>query len=91
MRAPTREDRVSLLIEPRRQLLALLGTERTAAELADHFAVSRSAVSQHLAVLVEAKLVTCRRDDRDGRLRWYRADRWALRALFIEVWEELVR
>ena len=85
-----RADRIALLIAPRREMLALLGEERTAGELAAQFALTRSAVSQHLGVLVEAKLVTCRRDERDGRLRWYRADRWALRALFLETWGELV-
>jgi DNA-binding transcriptional ArsR family regulator len=90
MSARARADRIALLIEPRRQMLALLGEERTAGQLAACFALSRSAVSQHLGVLVEAKLVTCRRDERDGRLRRYRADRWALRELFLETWGELV-
>lgn len=88
MSARARADGIALLIGPRREMLALLAMERTAGDVASHFpGLTRSAVSQHLAVLVEAQLVTCRRD---GRRRWYRADRWALRALFLETWQELV-
>lgn len=90
MRTTARAGDIALLITPRREMLAMLGVERTVGELADHFPIGRSAVSQHLAVLVDAKLVIYRRDERDGRLRWYRADRWALRQLFLETWEELV-
>lgn len=86
-----RADRIALLIGPRRDILALLGEERTAGELAAEIpTVTRTTVSQHLTVLLEAGLVTCRRDGADGRRRVYRADRWALRALFLDTWEELV-
>lgn len=84
----TRVRDVALLTPQRRQILAYLGTERMAGEVARQFpAVTRTSVSQHLTVLVDAELVTVRRD---GRRRWYRADRWALRALILEAWEELV-
>lgn len=55
----------------RRRILDLLrdGKERTAGELAEPFAVSQPALSQHLRVLREAKLVQQRRE---GRHRFYR-------------------
>jgi DNA-binding transcriptional ArsR family regulator len=47
--------------------------ELPATDIADHFAeVTRPAISQHLAVLKTAGLVTERRD---GTRRWYQADR----------------
>lgn len=60
------------LAEPtRRKILRLVrDRERTAGDIAAHFAVSRPAVSQHLRVLEDARLVTVRRD---GTRRWYRA------------------
>jgi DNA-binding transcriptional ArsR family regulator len=88
---PVRPFDIALLTAQRREILAFLGQERTVGEIADHFPrVTRSAVSQQLTVLLEARLVTWRRDERDGRVRWYRADRWALRELFLETWGELV-
>lgn len=55
----------------RRQILELVaGEERSAGDIARHFAVSRSAVSQHLAVLKDAGLVEARRE---GTRRLYRA------------------
>jgi DNA-binding transcriptional ArsR family regulator len=63
------------LAEPRRrQIVRLVWTRELAAtDIADHFAeVTRSAISQHLAVLKSAGLVTERRD---GTRRLYRADR----------------
>lgn len=84
----TRARDLAILTPLRRQILAFLGEERTAGEVARQFpSVTRSAVSQQLTELLAAGLVTCRRD---GRQRWYRADRWALRALFLETWQELV-
>lgn len=54
----------------RRELLRLLaGGERSASELAEPFPTSRSAVSQHLGVLLDAGLVE---RQRDGRRRVYR-------------------
>lgn len=56
----------------RRRLLHLLaGDERTVGELAAHFTVSRSAVSQHLLLLEQAGLVSARKE---GRNRYYRLD-----------------
>lgn len=65
----------------RRILLLVRDNERAAGEIAAHFTtISRPAVSQHLAVLEGAALVTARRD---GTRRLYRArpegldDAWA--------------
>lgn len=66
----------------RRRILDLLAEgELPAGELARHFPeISRPAVSQHLAVLREAGLVTERQE---GRFRIYRLEAGPLR----EVWE----
>jgi DNA-binding transcriptional ArsR family regulator len=59
---------------------------RAAGELAEGLPVSRSAVSQHLGVLLEVGLVTQRRD---GTRRLYRVDPdglGALRAYFDDLW-----
>ncbi len=54
----------------RRQLLTMLRSgERSASELAEPFSQSRSAVSQHLAILARAGLVV---RNRDGRRQLYR-------------------
>jgi len=60
------------LAEPnRRQILRLVrDDELTVGQLADHFPISRPAVSQHLRVLEEAELVTVRPA---GNRRYYRA------------------
>ena len=60
------------LVEPRRRaILRLVATDELAAgEIAAAFAVTRTAVSQHLTVLKDAGLVTERRD---GTRRLYRA------------------
>lgn len=56
----------------RRRLLQLLAPgECTVTQLASQFAVTRSAISQHLALLAEVGLVTARRQ---GRQRYYRLD-----------------
>jgi len=62
---------MAVLAEPnRRRLLELLvAGERSVNELAAHFGVTRSAISQHLGVLAGAGLVRARRD---GRFRYYR-------------------
>ena len=53
----------------RKRLVQLLGSgERTVTELARHFPVSRSAISQHLLLLIEAGLLDARKD---GRQRSY--------------------
>ena len=61
-----------VLAEPRRRdVLALVAQrERTAGEIAAQFDVTRQAISQHLRILLEAGLVTERRE---GTRRWYRA------------------
>lgn len=51
------------------------------AELAAAFAISAPAVSRHLRVLREARLVQERRDGRDARQRSYRLDPQPLRAV----------
>ncbi len=63
-------DALSAAAEPtRRRLLQLLARgPRTVSELAEQFTVSRPAISQHLAVLADAGLVTARKD---GRQRFY--------------------
>lgn len=57
---PTRRDILRLVHEQ----------ERTASNIASHFAVSRPAISQHLRVLSDAELVTVRTD---GTRRYYQA------------------
>ncbi len=73
----------------RRRILRLVWSEElTAGEIASQFDVSRPAISQHLAVLLEADLVNVRRD---GTRRYYSASRQSLRALrvFLEsFWDE---
>src|SRR5689334_11420579 len=60
----------------RRRILALVWREeRTAGEIASAFTVTRTAISQHLAVLRESELVTVRRA---GVRRFYRANRKAV-------------
>jgi DNA-binding transcriptional ArsR family regulator len=55
----------------RREILRLLsGAEITVNDLAAHFPVTRPAISQHLAILREASLVTYRQE---GRTRYYRS------------------
>jgi DNA-binding transcriptional ArsR family regulator len=63
-------DLLAAVAEPnRRRLLQLLASgEQSVNTLAAHFDVTRSAISQHLGVLVDAGLVTRRRD---GRFQLY--------------------
>ena len=85
---------LEIAAEPtRRRLLQLLAPgERTVTQLASQFHVTRSAISQHLAILAEVGLVTARKQ---GRQRYYRLDERGLlrlRALFESFWsEELAR
>lgn len=77
--AVTEVDRVARAIaEPRRrEILTLVRDgEMSAGEIASRFEVSRPAISQHLAVLREAGLLSERRD---GTRRFYQAEprRWA--------------
>lgn len=66
-------DALEIAAEPnRRRLLHLLaGSEQAVSDLAAHFEVSRSAVSQHLLLLEKAGLVMARKE---GRNRYYRLD-----------------
>jgi DNA-binding transcriptional ArsR family regulator len=67
----------------RRQILALVWRgERTAGEIAAEFMITRPAVSQHLAILRESRLVTMRRE---GTRRLYRADLAAIARLRAEL------
>ena len=55
----------------RREILDLVRVdEHTASGIAGRFTVSRPAISQHLRVLHDAELLTCRTE---GTRRWYRA------------------
>jgi DNA-binding transcriptional ArsR family regulator len=60
------------IAEPRRRAILRLvwSQELPAGEIAEHFEVTRPAISQHLRVLKEAELVDERRD---GTRRLYRA------------------
>ncbi|GJF11825.1 hypothetical protein NGTWS0302_11160 [Mycolicibacterium cyprinidarum] len=73
----------------RRRILQLLAPgERTVTQLAAHFPVTRSAISQHLAILAEVGLVTARKQ---GRERYYRVMEQGvvqLRALFETFWSD---
>jgi len=85
---------LTAIAEPnRRQILGLISaSELSAGEIARHFDVTRPAISQHLAVLRSAGLVTERRD---GTRRYYRARPQGvaeLRAWLDAFWREgLVR
>ena len=70
-------DALTLVAEPRRrEILRLVwDRERSAGEIAERLPVTFGAVSQHLALLREAGIVSVRRE---GRRRLYRADRRAL-------------
>src|SRR5687768_1883736 len=72
------------IAEPRRRaILSLIAsTELPAGQIAEHFEVTRSAVSQHLRILKEAGLVIERRD---GTRRLYRASQATLAKLRVFV------
>ncbi|WP_417366446.1 ArsR/SmtB family transcription factor [Glutamicibacter arilaitensis] len=63
-------DLLEVAAEPtRKRLIQLLGSgECTVTELAENFPVSRSAISQHLLVLIEVGLLRARKE---GRSRYY--------------------
>jgi DNA-binding transcriptional ArsR family regulator len=66
-------DTFAALSDPTRRRIveALLDGERSMGEIADRFDVSRPAISQHLKVLREARIVRVRRD---AQRRIYRID-----------------
>ena len=66
-------DTLQIIAEPtRRQILGIIwDRELAAGEIADQFDVTFGAVSQHLAILRDAGLVSVRRD---GTRRMYMAD-----------------
>lgn len=78
------QDLLTAVAEPtRRRLVQLLASgERSVNDLAAHFDVTRSAISQHLAILAEAGLVTRRRD---GRFQYYSVASSGLAALRAEL------
>lgn len=81
-------DLLQVVAEPRRREILRLVWDRelAAGEIAARFDVSFPAVSQHLGVLRNAGVVSIRRD---GRTRFYRADRKALgplRPLLEQMW-----
>ena len=78
------------LVEPtRREILRLVWhQELPASDIADHFPVTRPAISKHLTVLKRVGLITERRR---GTQRLYRADPQAmsnLRAMLETFWDE---
>jgi DNA-binding transcriptional ArsR family regulator len=81
-------DPLQVIAEPtRRRILGLVwDRELSASEIADQFDSTFGAVSQHLAVLREARLVTMRRD---GNRRLYQTSREALEAMWRETLETL--
>ncbi len=73
-----------IIAEPRRrEIMNLLrGGEQSVSALADHFSVSRPAISQHLKALLDAGLVDVRKD---GRRRLYSLRPEGLSALRAEL------
>ena len=83
-------DTLQVVAEPRRRAILRLVWDRelAAGDIAARFDVSFPAVSQHLGVLRDAGFVSVRRD---GRTRFYRADRDALgplRQMLEKMWNE---
>lgn len=81
------------IAEPRRrEILDLVReAELSAGDIAAHFTVTRPAISQHLRVLVKAKLLTERRE---GTRRLYRARPEGLaelRSYLEDFWEDALR
>lgn len=81
-------DPLQVIAEPnRRRILGLVwDRELSASEIADQFESTFGAVSQHLAVLREARFVSVRQD---GNRRFYQANREALEAMWRETLEGL--
>lgn len=88
----TYQQTLAALADPtRRAILELLRDgPLTVGELAEEMPVSRPAVSQHLAVLRNAQLVS---EERDGTRRFYSANAEglaALRAYLEDVWGQVL-
>jgi DNA-binding transcriptional ArsR family regulator len=83
-------DPLQVIAEPsRRRILGLVWhQELSASQIADQFDSTFGAVSQHLAVLRDANLLSMRRD---GNRRFYRANREALEAMWRETLSGLAR
>ena len=81
-------DALQVVAEPRRRAILRLvwSDELAAGDIAERFDVSWPAVSQHLGVLRDAGFVSVRRE---GRTRFYKADRKALgplRPMLEKMW-----
>ncbi len=71
----------------RRALVQLLADgEKSVSALAARFPVSRSAISQHLLLLVEAGLVTARKEGRNRLYRLHDAGALRLQKMFDTFW-----
>lgn len=83
-------DPLQVIAEPnRRRILRLVwDQELSATEIAERFDSTFGAVSQHLAVLRQAQLVSQRRQ---GNRRFYRANRDALEAMWRETLREMAQ
>jgi DNA-binding transcriptional ArsR family regulator len=84
------DEALQALAEPRRRAILRLVASRElpAGQIAEHFDVTRQAVSQHLQVLEEAGLVVVRQA---GTRRYYRADFTRLdelRRFLDEMWAD---
>lgn len=84
------DERLRALADPvRRNILTLVGqNEAQAGRIAEHFRISRPAVSRHLRVLRAARLVVVREE---GTSRYYQADRAALAEMgrwFDNFWDQ---
>jgi DNA-binding transcriptional ArsR family regulator len=84
------DESLRAIVEPRRRsiLQVLRQEERSVGEIAAHFDVTRSAISQHLGILTEAGLVSVRQI---GTRRLYRARPEGLaelRAFIEQFWSE---
>ena len=83
-------DPIQVVAEPNRRRILQLVWERelSASEIAGHFDSTFGAVSQHLAVLREARFVTMRRE---GNRRLYQANRDALEAMWRRTLQSLAQ
>ena len=84
---------LAALADPTRRKVfeAVAAQPHSVSDLAGHLPVSRPAVSQHLKVLSDAGLVTCRRE---GTRRIYAARREGLadlRAYLDDLWGDVLR